>query len=318
MKALAELVEDATAGDPISGLKWTRRTSRKLSRALKRRGYRVGPDTVRRLLRQRRYVLRANRKRLNKKHDPDRDRQMRYLKRRRHAHQKAGFPVISVDAKQRELIGNFKNPGRTWRSVQLEVLESDYPSEADGIAIPYGIYDVTRNEGFVVIGTSHQTPQFAVAALRRWWLKVGHRVYQRKRHLLIEADCGGANGNRCWLWKWDLQQLADEFDLTITVTHLPTSASKWNPIEHKLFCHIEANWAGQPLINYETVLKFMRTTRTDTGLRCSAYRDTKSYEIGRKITREQKAHINMKPHRVLPRWNYTIEPRRRGAGKSEK
>ena len=317
MNALDELVEDATAGDPVTGLKWTRKTSRKLSRALKRRGYPVGPDTVRRLLRQRKYVLRANRKRLNKKRDPDRDRQMRYLKRKRRAHQKAGFPAISIDAKQRELIGNFKNPGRTWRRVQLDVLESDYPSEAEGVAIPYGIYDVARNEGFVVVGTSHQTPQFAVAAIRRWWVKVGQRVYRRKKHLLIEADCGGANGNRCWLWKWELQRLADEFGLTITVTHLPTSASKWNPIEHKLFCHIEANWAGQPLISYETVLKFIRTTRTNTGLRCRAYLDTTPYETGRKITAEQKAQINLKPHRVLPRWNYTIKPRPR-ACKTEK
>lgn len=301
----------------MSGLKWTRKTSRKLSRALKRRGYPVGPDTVRRLLRQRKYVLRANRKRLNQKHDPDRDRQMRYLKRTRQAHQKAGWPVISVDAKQRELLGNFRNPGRTWRRVQLDVLASDYPSEANGVAIPYGIYDVARNEGFVVVGTSHQTPQFAVAAIRRWWVKVGQQVYRRKKHLLIEADCGGANGNRCWLWKWQLQQLADEFGLTITVTHLPTSASKWNPIEHKLFCHIEANWAGQPLINYETVLKFIRTTRTDAGLCCRAYLDRASYETGRKITAEQKALINLKPHRVLPRWNYTIEPRQ-GARKIEK
>lgn len=308
---------DATAGHPITGLKWTRKTSRKLSRALKRRGYPVGPDTVRRLLRQQKYVLRANRKRLNKKRDPDRDRQMRYLKYKRQAHQRAGFPVISVDAKQRELIGNFKNPGRTWRQVQLDVLESDYPSQAEGVAIPYGIYDVTRNEGFVVVGTTHQTPQFAVAAIRRWWLKVGQAVYRRKKHLLIEADCGGANGNRCWLWKWELQQLADECGLTITVTHLPTSASKWNPIEHKLFCHIEANWAGQPLISYETMLKFIRTTHTDMGLRCRAYRDTTPYQTGRKITPEQKAHINLAPHRVLPRWNYTIQPRSR-AHKTEK
>jgi hypothetical protein len=205
VSVLDELVEDATAGHPVTGLKWTRKTSRKLSRALKRRGYLVGPDTVRRLLRQRKSVLRANRKRLNKKRDPDRDQQMRYLKRKRHAHQRAGFPVISVDAKQRELIGNFKNPGRTWRQVQLDVLESDYPRQAQGVAIPYGIYDVTRNEGFVVVGTTHQTPQFAVAAIRRWWLKVGQTRYRRKKHLLIEADCGGANGNRCWLWKWELQ-----------------------------------------------------------------------------------------------------------------
>jgi hypothetical protein len=275
---------------------------------LKRRGYRVGPDTVRRLLHHQDYVLRANRKRLNRKRDPDRDRQMRYLARKRRAHQKAGFPVISVDAKQRELIGNFKNPGRTWRRTALEVLESDYPSEAEGVAIPYGIYDVTRDAGLVIVGVAHQTPAFAVAAIRRWWLKVGQWEYGDKKHVLIEADCGGANGNRCWLWKWGLQQLADEFGLTITVTHLPTSASKWNPIEHKLFCRIERNWAGQPLVSYETMLKFIRTTRTESGLQCRAYLDTTEYATGLKITAEQKAQINLKRHRVLPRWNYTIKP----------
>lgn len=301
---------DATAGDPIRGLKWTRKTSRKLSRALQRQGYRVGPDTVRRLLAQQGYVLRANRKRLNKRHDPDRDRQMRYLARLRRQFQAAGLPVISVDTKQRALIGNFKTPGRTWRQTPLAVLATDYPSDADGVAIPYGIYDVARDEGLVVVGTSHQTPAFAVAAIRQWWLKVGRGVYADKQQLLIEADGGGANGHRCWLWKYELQQLADEFDLRITVTHLPTSASKWNPIEHRLFCHITSNWAGQPLLSYETVLKFIRTTRTETGLRCRAYLDTTAYQTGLKLTREQQESINLKPHRVLPRWNYTIEPRK--------
>jgi len=310
-------VRDATAGDPLRGLKWTKKTSRKLSRALKRRGYKVGPDTVRRLLQHRGYVLRANRKRLSRKHDPDRDRQMRYLTRQRRVFQKAGFPVISVDTKQRELIGNFKNPGRAWRQTSLAVLESDYPSDAQGVAIPYGIYDLTRDAGFVIVGTSHQTPEFAVAAIRRWWIKLGQGGYRRKKRLLIEADGGGANGSRCWLWKWELQQLADEFGLTITVTHLPTSASKWNPIEHRLFCHIEENWSGQPLISYETVLKFIRTTRTATGLRCRAYLDRTAYGTGYQVTAEQKAQINLKSHRVLPRWNYTIMPHK-GARKTEK
>jgi hypothetical protein len=299
---------DATAGDPVAGLKWTRKTSAKISRELKRCGYHVGPDTVRRLLCGLGYRLRANRKRLNKKHDPERDQQMRYLAHKRRAFQQAGFPVISVDAKQRELVGNFKNPGQTYRRKALDVLESDYPSEADGVAIPYGIYDVARNEGFVVVGASHQTPAFAVATIRRWWIRVGRQHYGNKRHLLIEADCGGANGNRCWLWKFGLQQLADEFDLTITVTHLPTSASKWNPIEHKLFCHIEANWAGQPLIDYETVLKFIRTTRTETGLRVRAYLDKTAYPTGLKITADQKMQIHLKPRRARPHWNYTIAP----------
>ena len=317
LTTLAELLQYATAGDPVTGLKWTRKTSAKISRELKRCGYGIGADTVRRLLRQQGYRLRANRKRLNQKHDPQRDRQMRYLIGKRRAFQKAGLPVISVDAKQRELVGNFKNPGRAYRRTALEVLESDYPSNADGVAIPYGIYDVSWNDGFVVVGTSHQTPEFAVGAIRRWWVQVGQHRYGDKKHLLIEADCGGANGNRCWLWKFGLQQLADEFDLTITVTHLPTSASKWNLIEHKLFCHIEANWAGQPLIDYETVLKFIRTTRTETGLRLRAYLDKTVYQTGLKITADQKTQINLKPRRVRPRWNYTIMPHA-GGRNSEK
>ena len=317
MSALEELVEDATAGDPVTGIKWTRKTAQELSAALKRQGYRIGPDTVRRLLRQQQYALRANRKRLTKKQDPDRDRQMRYLIRKRHEYQKAGFAVLSIDAKERELIGLFKNPGRTWRKTAIAVLESDYPSEADGVVIPYGIYDVNQNEGFVVLGTSHQTPEFVVAALRLWWIKVGERRYGDTRRLLIEADCGGGNGYRCWLWKWGLQQLADEFGLTILVTHLPTGASKWNPVEHKLFCHIESNWAGQPLVTYKTALNFTRTTTTDTGLHCRAYLDKTVYQTGQKITKAQKAQINLKPGRVLPRWNYTIRPHKL-ARKTEK
>lgn len=301
-------MEDATAGDPIRELKWTHKTSRALSRALKRRGYAIGPDTVRRLLHQQDYTLRANRKRLNRKHDPERDRQMRYLARKRRAFLRAGFPVISVDTKKRELIGNFKNAGRAWRLRPLDVLEKDFPNAAAGVAIPYGIYDVGRAEGVVVVGTTHQTPEFAVAAIRTWWLQIGQPVYGNKDQLLIEADGGGANGHRCWLWKWGLQQLADEFGLTITVTHLPTGASKWNPVEHRLFCRLTQNWAGQPLISYETVLKFIRTTRNLSGRRCRAYLDRRRYALGLKITPEQKALINLKPHRVLPKWNYTITP----------
>ena len=311
MNALDELLKDATAGDPITGLKWTKKTSHTISRELKRQGYEIGEDTVRRLLKKRRYALRANRKRLSKKKDADRDRQMRYLVRQRKQHEKAGFPSISVDAKQRELIGNFKNPGRTYRRKPLDVLESDYPSQADGVAIPYGIYDTAHNEGFVVVGVSHQTPEFAATCIRRWWLRIGKRKFSKKKRLLVQADCGGANGNRFWTWKYELQKLADEFGLTITVTHLPTSASKWNLIEHRLFCHIESNWAGTPLVDYETIIKFIRTTKTETGLRCRAYLDRKHYETGKHISDEQKAFINLKPHRVLPRWNYTIIPHKR-------
>lgn len=308
LKVLGHLLRDATAGDPISGIKWARKTSRKLSAELARSGYQVSPDTVRRLLRERGYVLRVNRKRLTRERDPERDRQMRYLARKRRAFLKAGDPVISVDAKKRELIGNFKQAGRSWRQKPLEVLEYDYPSAAEGVAIPYGIYDVGRARGLVVLGTAHQTPAFVIAAIRMWWLREGQRAYPQRRQLLIEADCGGGNGNHCWLWKFGLQQLADEFDLRMTVTHLPTGASKWNPVEHRMFCFISQNWAGQPLISYETALKFIRTTKTESGFRCRAVLDAANYATGVKITPEQKNQINLRPHRVLPKWNYTIEP----------
>lgn len=301
-------MRDETAGDPVSGLKWTRKTLRKLSEELQRQGYQVGPDTVLRLLRDMKYVLRANRKRLTRKQDLERDRQMKYVARLRRAFLRAGWPVISVDAKQRELIGNFKQAGRTWRQQPWDVLESDYPSDAEGIAIPYGIYDLAANDGLVVIGTSHQSPAFVVAAIRTWWIKIGRVRYPGQRELLIEADCGGGNGNACWLWKFGLQQLADEFGLRITVTHLPTGASKWNPVEHRCFCFISENWAGHPLTSYETMLKYIRTTKTETGFHCWAILDKTYYATGLRITPAQKAQINLRPHRVLPKWNYTIEP----------
>jgi len=290
------------------GLKWTRKTLRALQRALRRKGFKVSLATIRRLLRRLRYALRVNRKRLTKEQRPERDRQMRYLVRLRRRFLKAGKPVISVDTKKRELVGNFKNAGRTWRRQALSVLEYDYRSQADGVAIPYGIYDLGANEGFVVIGTSHQTPEFACAAIRSWWLRVGRLKYDGQDELLIEADCGNPNGNQSWRWKFGLQQLADEFGLQVTVTHLPTGASKWNPVEHRLFSQISANWAGQPLVSYETVLKFIRRTKTETGLRVRAYLDRTVYRTGWDLSGEQKSQINVCPHRVLPEWNYTIEP----------
>lgn len=301
-------MQDATAGDPITGLKWTRKTLRALARTLRSKGFKIGFVTLRRLLQEQDYAIRVNRKRLTKKQAPQRDRQMRYLLRLRRRFVKAGQPVISVDTKKRELVGNFKNAGGTWRRKARAVLEYDFPSDAEGMAIPFGIYDVVRNEGFVVVGTSHQTPEFAVAAIRRWWVQAGHMYYPDPHELLIEADCGNPNGNRCWRWKHELQQLADEIGLTLTVTHLPTGASKWNPIEHRLFSQISRNWAGEPLVSYETILKFIRTTRTESGLRCKAYLDKTIYETKLQLTPEQKERINMVPRRVLPKYNYTIKP----------
>lgn len=302
------MLEDETAGDPIRGTKWTRRTLDELARGLKRRKFRVGRVTVRRLLKALQYAQRANRKRSSKKQNADRDRQMRYIVRVRHAYEKARKPVISVDTKKKELIGNFKNAGRTWRTAPFEVLATDFPSDAQGKAIPYGIYDVAHNTGFVVVGISHETAQFAVNAIRRWWHQEGRHLFPGQTELLILADGGGANSSRSWLWKWELQQFADKTGLSIRVMHYPTSASKWNLIEHRLFNHISSNWAGHPLTSYETVLKFIRTTTTQQGLCCKAYLDTTTYAIDQKISPEQRADINLIQHDVLPKWNYTIKP----------
>lgn len=307
-----ELVADTTAGSPMGGLRWTHKSTRKLAAELRRRGFRIGHVTVGRLLRARDYSLRANRKRLAGKRDPDRDRQFRLLVRRRRYFLKRGWPVISVDTKKKELIGNFKNPGRTWRRQACSVLDHDFPSLASGRAIPYGVYDVGRNVGYVVVGTSHETAAFAVATLRSWWLHVGRRMYPQARRLAIEADSGGANGNRCWTWKAGLQRLADEFQLTITVGHLPAAASKWNPIEHRMFNLISANWAGEPLVSYEAVLKFIRGTSSTTGFRCRARLDRKVYKTKVKVSKQERAGIKLSRHDVLPKWNYTIRPRQTG------
>jgi hypothetical protein len=305
---LSRLLQDATAGDPIRGTKWIRKSLRTLAKELSRKKVRVSHETVRRLLKQLDYSLRYNRKQRSKRQDTDRDQQMVYLARIRRAFLKAKKPGISVDCKKKELIGNFKNPGRTWRQEPRAVLATDFPRDADGKAIPYGVYDLAGNRGFIGVGVSHETAQFAVDVIRRWWLTEGRAAYPGQTELLIQCDAGGANGYRDWPWKWELQRLADETGLTITVTHYPTSASKWNWIEHRLFCHISANWAGEPLVRYETVLKFIRTTVTKTGLSCTAYLDRKKYPTKIVVTPEQKATIHLRRHRTLPKWNYTIRP----------
>lgn len=291
---------------------------RALVKELRGKKFKVGRETVRRLLKQLGYALRSNRKEGSKRQDPDRDRQMRYLARKRRAFLKAKKPVISVDCKQKELIGNFKNSGRTGRLEARSVLATDFPSDADGKAIPYGVYDVARNRGLVGVGVSHETAAFAVNVIRCWWQTEGRAAYPDATELLIQADSGGANGYDSWLWKWELQRLADETGLTIIVTHYPTSASKWNWIEHRLFNHISANWIGEPLERYEVVLKFIRTTTTETGLCCTAYLDRKHYQTKLTLTKEQKKSLCVTGHRVLPKWNYTIRPRQPSTDKTDK
>ena len=255
-------MQDATAGDPISGLKWTRKTTRKLAEELQGKEFQVGHSTIPRLVRKLRYTLRSNQKRLSRKQDERRDEQMRHLVRMRKRFLKRKLPVLSVDCKKKELIGQFRNPGRTWRQQPLQVLETDFPSDAKGKAVPYGIYDVQYNEGYMIVGVSHETAEFAMTAIQRWWLEVGQARYPGCQHILLQADSGGANACDSWLWKAALQMLADRFGITITVNHSPAGASKWNLIEHRMFCMISQNWAGQPLGSYETMLKFIRTCRS--------------------------------------------------------
>lgn len=309
---LEELLQDATAGDPISGLKWTHRSLRKIQKALKRRGIQLTPPTIARLLRRLHFSLRTNRKRLAGIRDLDRDAQFRYLTRLRRLYITLGLPVISVDTKKKELVGNFKNPGRSWRQSSHAVLDHDFPSWAIGRAVPVGVYDLAANAGYVLVGTSHDTPAFTVAAIRRWWLDVGRWRYPQARRLLIEADGGGPTDHRKWGWKVELQGLADEFGLVIAVTHYPPGASKWNPIEHRLFALISDNWAGEPLVSYEKILKYIRTTRTETGLRCRARLDTKEYPDQQRVTPRDKAHVRLTRRSIRPLLNYTIYPHSHG------
>lgn len=301
-------MQDATAGDPITGLKWTRKTSRKLAGELKRKGFILGRSTVSRLARKLGYSLRGNRKRLSRTQDDGRDSQMRHLACQRNRFVRQNLPVISVDCKKKELIGLFRNSGRTLRQEPLEVLATDFPSDAKGKAIPYGIYDVRHNQGYMVVGISHETAEFVIAAIRCWWLEIGRVRYKGCRQLLIQADSGGANACDSWLWKVGLQTLADEFELIITVTHYPAGASKWNLVEHRMFSVISQNWAGQPLLSYETMLKFIRTSKTETGFRCLAYLDRRKYQTKQKVSPDQKANLYLQLHRLFPEWNYTIKP----------
>jgi hypothetical protein len=309
LTALEALLVDETAGDPMTGLKWTHKSLRKIQQSLQAQGYGVSRPTIRRLLRARKDSLWVNHKCEASQQSEGRDEQFAYLVRWRKACLRWQWPVISVDTKKVELVGNFKQAGRAWRNTKRRVNIYDFPSAAEGKAIPYGIYDVGRNPGYVVVGTSHDTPAFAVSAIRRWWLEAGRSAYRDQRHLLIECDCGGSNGNRRRLWKVGLQALSDEFGLIITVTHYPTGASKWNPIEHRMFNWISGNWAGRPLDSYETVVNYISTTSTETGFSCQAYLDATTYATGVKVSDEEFERLSLRPHKRFPKWNYTIYPR---------
>ena len=282
------LLEYDTAGDPITGLKWSRRTTDKIAMALGDFGVIVSPNTVARLLHQMGYSLRVNHKKLSTDHSPDRNDQFLYLGDLRDRFQRRGLPIISVDTKKRELVGDFKNPGSRWDLSPRLVNDHDFRSDSTGVAIPYGIYDLLANRGSVVVGVSHDTSAFAAHAIAHWWRQEGSLRYPRSRQLLILSDTGGSNGYRCRAWKTELQsQLADSLGLTLTVAHYPTGASKWNPIEHRLFSEISKNWAGEPLDSYQKILRFIRSTRTQTGLSVTAHLDRRNYPTGTEPTPEQ-------------------------------
>jgi hypothetical protein len=300
------------AGDPITGLKWTRKTTIKVSKELRRVGIQIGARTVARLLTGLDYRLRVNHKKLSRGSSvlrSVRNQQFEYIQALKQAFLGRGDPVISADTKKKELIGCFKNPGAVYTKIATPVLDHDFRSDAKAITVPYGVHDLGANRGHIFVGTSHDTSQYAVAAVTRWWQVEGTPRYPRSRRLLILADNGGSNGSRCRAWKYELhKRLVNQHGLEVTVCHYPPGASKWNPIEHLLFSQVSKNWAGEPLIDMETMLKFIRTTKTQTGLRVRATLMSGIYPTGIKVPARAMAEVNLIPHEVQPAWNYTIAP----------
>jgi hypothetical protein len=311
LPALQAAVDDHTGGSPEDALKWTSKSKAALAAALAGRGHRVAPNTVGRLLRDLGYSLQANRKDKEGRAPAERDAQFRYLNAQVRAFLDRGQPGLSVDTKKKELVGAFKNAGRTWRpnGEPVRVHVHDFPSQAVGKAIPYGVYDVGHNRGFVNVGTSHDTPAFAVESLRLWWEHEGRTRYPATDGLLICADSGGSNSTQSRGWKARLQGLADQLRVPITVCHLPPGTSKWNKIEHRLFSYISIHWRGRPLVDYETVVSLIGATSTTTGLTVTARLDLDDYPTGVTVPDSVMAQLALHPHAVHPQWNYTLAPR---------
>jgi hypothetical protein len=308
---LAKILEETSAGDPMSALRWTNKSAEAMAEELTRQGHPVSDKTVARCLRKMGYSMQLNQKTREGPQHRNRDLQFRYINRQVASFRKSGDPVLSVDTKKKELIGPFKNGGRTWRpkGKPERVNVHDFPSLAKGKAIPYGAYEIGEDRAVVNVGVTHDTAEFAVESLRRWWKLAGRRRKQGARRILICADAGGSNSSRSRTWKLHLQQLADELGMAITVCHYPPGTSKWNKIEHRLFSFISLTWKGQPLINYETVVNLIGATRTKSGLKVKAILDTNEYETGVKVSKSQMEELRIRRHKTHPDWNYTLESR---------
>lgn len=308
---LEAIMDKNTAGDPMSFLKWTTKSTYNIAEELTHRGYKISAETVRQLLKERKYSLQANVKSKERGSGPERDGQFRYINEQIKDFIQQGEPAISVDTKKRENVGDFKNSGRTWRKKgqPKEVNVYDFRSLGIGVAIPYGTYDVNRNEGFVNVGISRDTSEFAVESIRWWWKTLGKNHYPDAKRLLICADGGGSNGSRRKGWKIFLQELADQMKIPIFVCHLPPGTSKWNKIEHSMFSFISMNWKGEPLVSYETIIELIGATTTKKGLKVFARLDQNEYEGGIKFSDGEMAKLNLKTHELHPKWNYTIIPR---------
>ena len=308
---LEALVEPTASGDPDSPLRWTTKSVRRLEAELSAMGHTASHRLVAEILHELGYSLQANQKTLEGTSHPDRDAQFRYINEQVRRYQKKGHPAVSVDTKKKELVGDFKNPGREWRPKgQPEpVRVHDFLIPEQGKAIPYGVYDLQRNEGWVSVGVDHDTGSFAVNAIRRWWKIMGRPAYGTVPKLLITADAGGSNGSRLRLWKWELQRFANRTGISITVCHFPPGTSKWNKIEHRLFSHIAMNWRGKPLVSLAAIVSLIGSTQTKAGLRVRTEIDQGSYPSGIVITDDQMASLNLERHRFHGDWNYTLHPR---------
>jgi hypothetical protein len=308
------LVEPETAGDPMSEQKWVRSSLRQLSLRLEQAGHPASRSTVGRLLDKLGYALHVNAKKVEARAShPDRNEQFEYIAAQRQAFEAAGLPIISVDTKKKELIGNFKNAGRAWSREAEAVNVHDFPQDALGRAVPYGIYDLIHNRGTIYVGSSGDTSQFAVDAIARWWESEGCTAFPGSTQLLILADGGGSNGWQPRLWKQQVQtQMSDRLGLTVTVCHYPSGCSKWNPIEHRLFSHISLNWAGKPLRTWDTMLAYLQGTKTNTGLEVRAFLQDGVYKTGQSVSDAEMKALNLERHAVCPNWNYTLRPRPMG------